>query len=139
MNFGGQVKMAPTYAAVPQFWMCRAPPPRTNSHIARPHKWILKIPQSIFCSACGLGDHARKDNSAHLQRSPINIAGKWPFLPNSGRFPAILLGIRCKPAELSFICRIPQATCRTRDLLRDLSKIIRGAKLRGNLYGAAAP
>ena len=40
---------------------------------------------------------------------------------------------------MSFLFRIPQATCRTRDLRKLFSKFLRGAELRGRLYGAVAP
>ena len=49
------------------------------------------------------------------------------------------IGRRHTERGSAFLFRIPQATCRTRDLRWLFSKFLHGAELRGHLYGAAAP
>ena len=51
----------------------------------------------------------------------------------------IRLGLRHTDCWVSFIFRISQSTCRTRDLPRTFSNFLRGAELRGYLYGTEAP
>ena len=78
--------------------------------------------------------------------SPLDTRGappvqrpKRPFLPNSRRVPAKLLGHRGYQEEMSFLCIIPQPQCRTK-LIRELFwKFIRPTENGGLLCGILIP
>ena len=93
--FRDKWKLAPFYAAVPCFLVFGVPLPCTSGHIAQPHGRILKNPR-MSSSALGLGILEKSQEPQQCTDQ------KQPFLPNSGRFPAISLGLHHTERGLDF-------------------------------------
>ena len=99
----------PFYAAVPHFWTFGAPPPRTNGHVAWTHGGVLKK-ALVNLQFCMWAWGSWRETSVHTPYAgaPTLWWPKRPFLPNSGRFPEILLVLRHTECGLLFLFRIHQ-------------------------------
>ena len=98
-----------------------------------------KIQPRYLVLHVALGILKRNVSPRFVWRIPKDIAEKRPFLFKLGRFSAISLGLCHTERGLTFLFRIPQATCRTRDLRWCFSKFLCGAELRRYPYGMLTP
>ena len=85
------------------------------------------------------GSSRETDPHAPYDGAPRILLKNVPTWAKTAVLAVIWLGLRHTERGSLFLFRIPQAICRTRAGRGLFSKFLRGAELRGRLYGAAAP